>query len=276
MGKPPWFKMDPSKFLQDGLVDAMTTEELGCSFRLLCRQWVDGYIPNDPDLIARLCRVNRSAIDKAWPILSMFFPEIEDGTKRANRFMWHEREMTIQAMAKKESDGREAVNKRWSSIRNQKETNRSPIADLIQDKDKDKDKELPPLPPKGGNRLPKPKLKKTNLPEMDINPEIKELANGIISACPETQPDGKTIRIDTGALVGRLENILETAKTESKPITHSLLSQAWEMYLESKPMAFKAPQYFFGDPKNQGPNGANWIEWARIAYTRTKAEVTHA
>ena len=72
--KPEWFKMDPAKFLSDALVDAMTTLELGACTRLLCRQWIDGFIPDDPHLLARLCRLDAVAMGEAWVTLSDFFP----------------------------------------------------------------------------------------------------------------------------------------------------------------------------------------------------------
>jgi uncharacterized protein YdaU (DUF1376 family) len=91
LGKPAWFKMDPAAFLSDGQVDAMSTLELGACFRLLCRQWLDGHIPDDQHVLARLCRLDADSMAQAWPTLSKFFPVVESG-KRANRFMWIERE----------------------------------------------------------------------------------------------------------------------------------------------------------------------------------------
>ena len=82
--KPEWFKMDPAKFLSDVQVDGMSTAELGACFRLLCRQWLDGHIPDDLHLLARLCRLDATGMDEAWVTLSQFFPVVEPG-KRANR-----------------------------------------------------------------------------------------------------------------------------------------------------------------------------------------------
>jgi len=87
--KPEWFKVDPAKFLSDAQVDVMSTLELGACLRLLCRQWLDGYIPDDLRLLARLCRLDATAMDEAWVTLEPFFPAIEPG-KRANRYMWIE------------------------------------------------------------------------------------------------------------------------------------------------------------------------------------------
>ena len=90
--KPDWFKLYPSRFLQDGIIDQMTTEELGCCVRLMCRQWLDGSIPDDLDRLARICRLDRSGMGQAWVTLCQFFPPLSEGT-RANRFMFIEREL---------------------------------------------------------------------------------------------------------------------------------------------------------------------------------------
>jgi len=147
--KPPWFKMNPSQFLQDSLIDSLSTLELGIVFRLLCRQWIDGSIPADTDMLSRMCRVPKETIEMSWSIISQIFPEIETG-KRANRFMWHERELVMVAHQKRSDAGRDAIRRRWDVIREEKVSNRSPIADLlqgpiadlIQDTDTDKDKDI--------------------------------------------------------------------------------------------------------------------------------------
>jgi uncharacterized protein YdaU (DUF1376 family) len=138
--KPDWFKMNPAQFLADATVDAMTTEELGAAFRLLCRQWIDGWIPDDVLILGRLCRLDDKAMAKAWPMVQRLFPVIEDG-RRANRFMWEERELVISAMKKRQDDGREAVKRRWAAMRTAKEGYRSPIANLIQDTDTEEESE---------------------------------------------------------------------------------------------------------------------------------------
>lgn len=69
---PPWFKINPAQFLADTAVDAMTTLELGACFRLLCRQWIDGTIPDDLDRLARLARLDATAMGEAWVTLCHF------------------------------------------------------------------------------------------------------------------------------------------------------------------------------------------------------------
>ena len=109
--KPEWFKLDPAKFLSDHRVDAMTTLELGACFRLLCRQWLDGSIPDDSRLLARLCRLDGATMKEAWVSLEPFFPMIEPG-KRANRFMFVEREKVDAELRRRSDEGTRAANKR--------------------------------------------------------------------------------------------------------------------------------------------------------------------
>jgi uncharacterized protein YdaU (DUF1376 family) len=114
--KPEWFKVDPAKFLSDGQVDAMSTSELGACFRLLCRQWIDGYIPDDSHRLARLCRLDDAAMGDAWLTLCHFFPVVEPG-KRANRFMWIEREKVVTELERRSDEGTKAARKRWDTAR---------------------------------------------------------------------------------------------------------------------------------------------------------------
>src|ERR1700686_931792 len=72
--KPEWFKMDPAKFFSDAKVDVMTTLGLGGFLMLMCRQWLDGFIPDDQKMLARLCRLDAAAMAEAWITLSHFFP----------------------------------------------------------------------------------------------------------------------------------------------------------------------------------------------------------
>jgi uncharacterized protein YdaU (DUF1376 family) len=114
--KPEWFKMDPAKFFSDAQVDVMSTLELGACFRLLGRQWIDGHIPDDQRVLARLCRLDESSMGEAWVALSAFFPVVTPG-KRANRFMWIEREKVIADLERRSDEGTRAARKRWNESR---------------------------------------------------------------------------------------------------------------------------------------------------------------
>jgi uncharacterized protein YdaU (DUF1376 family) len=114
--KPSWFKIDAAQFLADTQVDAMSAPELGACTRLLCRQWIDGFIPDDLRLLARLCRLDDAAMGEAWLTLCHFFPVVETG-KRANRFMWIEREKVVTELERRSDEGTRAARKRWDSVR---------------------------------------------------------------------------------------------------------------------------------------------------------------
>jgi len=132
--KPEWFKMDPAKFLSDAQVDVMTTLELGACFRLMCRQWLDGFIPDDQKMLTRLCRIDAATMAEAWVTLEPFFPMIEAG-KRANRFMWLEREKVVAALLRKSDEGTRAARKRWADTRNNLDAtpNGLPMPDPMQE-----------------------------------------------------------------------------------------------------------------------------------------------
>lgn len=246
--KPDWFKLHPAAFLQDSVIDAMSSEELGATIRLLCRQWMDGHIPDDTNLLGRLCRMNREAIEAYRPMMELFFPLVGEG-QRANRYMWVERETVTAAMQKKRDDGRDAVNRRWSAIRDLEATNRSPIPDLIQEQEeekKEKKKKNTPLPPKGAKP---PKEKKqpqwaTAYPEAVVSATAEILSFWPQSGKGHHQPNSTQDVPNTSAalLAGRLAEIEKTADMDvCVEIARSFVS-GWQ---EGKNW-LKAAQYFFG------------------------------
>ena len=109
-----WFKVDPKEFLSDGLISAMNAIEFGCATRLLMHQWIEGHITDDLAILARVCRLTLPEMQEAWPIVGQFFPEIEPG-KRANRFMYSQRQVLNAEREHKQGAGRGAVKKRWGS-----------------------------------------------------------------------------------------------------------------------------------------------------------------
>lgn len=137
--KPDWFKVDPAKFFADKVVQSMSTLEVGCCLRLLGRQWLDGHITDDIEVLARLCMITPASMRKVWVILSLFFIEIEPG-KRANRFMWIEREKVVTDLEKKSDAGAKAAHNRWNAEREKR--NGSPMPTAMQDKNRlDKSRE---------------------------------------------------------------------------------------------------------------------------------------
>ena len=112
MEKPDWFKMNPAQFLQDGIVDAMTALELGAALRLLCRQWIDGDLADDKALLARQARLTEEEMERAWQVLSQFFQPLDNG-RRANRFMWVERQAVAAKCESKSDAFRALARRRW-------------------------------------------------------------------------------------------------------------------------------------------------------------------
>lgn len=61
-GNLPWFPFWVRDFLTSRTVAAMSMEEVGVYIMLLCQQWEDGPIPNDPDSIARIIRADPNVV----------------------------------------------------------------------------------------------------------------------------------------------------------------------------------------------------------------------
>lgn len=80
LGHPPAFLLYPDDFSSDGKVEAMTTEQVGAYFLLLCKSWREkppGSIPNDDAVLARWARLTpdrwaecKAGVLAAWTISS--------------------------------------------------------------------------------------------------------------------------------------------------------------------------------------------------------------
>jgi uncharacterized protein YdaU (DUF1376 family) len=283
-GKPEWFKMDPARFLQDQLVDSMTTLELGITTRFLCRQWVDGFIPNDLGKLARLGRVTSSEMEAAWPTLSEFFPALDEG-RRANRFMWVEREFVKDSLKNLEDKGRAAAKKRWDAERESRASDGSPmpnpmgnplpnmdapVGDPMQDKtrqDRTRDKDIPPKGGAGGGeagtplRVPKRKSAPKASQEAPgrLPQAVIDAVNQIARLCPKKDPQDRSIRVDVAKLADRIKGLFQ----DHPWLTVDVLVMSWRDYLASDPAWIKAPQYFFGQKASQ-KEGAHWEEHAAV------------
>ncbi len=133
---PDWFKLYPAKFLADAKIDALSTLELGACLKLLCRQWLDGWIPDDIRVLARLCRLDEASMADAWISLADFFPVFGPG-KRANRFMWINRDKVVADLERRSDEGTRAARKRWDAQGSSKANgspNGSPMPDPMLDK----------------------------------------------------------------------------------------------------------------------------------------------
>lgn len=256
--KPEWFKIDPSKFLSDLQVDAMTTEELGACFRLLCRQWIDGFIPDDLHLLGRLCRLDATGMAKAWVTLCPFFPVIEPG-KRANRFMWVEREKVLSELARKSDEGTKAANKRWDEFRKNRDAtpNGSPMPDPMQDQTRpDQNQTRPENPPSKGKAC----LSGDDLAWFQKAWERWPSVNGKDKSAVPVSSKAETMK--------RFQKIL---KAES--ITAEVLAYACGIYCldrERDGIYLKAMQTFLGPQKTY----ADYLDRAKGAVSRQHEQVS--
>lgn len=191
LGKPEWFKFDPAAFLSDVQVDAMSTLELGACLRLLCRQWIDGHIPDDLNTLARLCRLSTKAMGDAWQTLAAFFPPVGPG-KRANRFMWVEREKVVTEIEKRSDAGIKAARKRWDATHEDAteppahaRPNGSPMPDPIQEQSREERSSTSELE---GSSDAAPVAKRPRRPKQP-SPQGQELAALLKNELLRNKPD---------------------------------------------------------------------------------------
>jgi len=64
--KRPAFQFYPKDYLADELVALMTLEQEGAYVHLLSYCWLEGSIPADSSLLARLCRVPEADMERIW------------------------------------------------------------------------------------------------------------------------------------------------------------------------------------------------------------------
>jgi len=74
----PAFQFYPNDFLGSGSVAAMTLEEVGAYWVLLCYEWNEDGLPDDFDRLARWCRVSRKRFDALWSVVGENFTLQED------------------------------------------------------------------------------------------------------------------------------------------------------------------------------------------------------
>ena len=73
--KPPAFQWYPKDHLADEKVVLMSLEEEGAYFHLTCYCWLEGSIPTDAALLARLCGVDEAKMRELLPAITPCFQE---------------------------------------------------------------------------------------------------------------------------------------------------------------------------------------------------------
>jgi uncharacterized protein YdaU (DUF1376 family) len=125
--KSPAFQWYPKDFESDEVVKLMNLEEIGAYFVLLNHEWLNGSIPADEFLLARLLRVDQETFSRLWPMVSRKFkPRRGNGGRLVNPKM--------ERIRKSQSDRRKrlkkAAEKRWEDKNTVTE---KPIIDKVSD-----------------------------------------------------------------------------------------------------------------------------------------------
>lgn len=155
--KPPAFLFYVDDFVSDGVVEAMTTEQVGAYVLLLCKAWREhpvGTIPMDDAVLSRWARLTGQQWNRLKPGVLRAFAEGSDGR-------WHQKRMKVEyskwkaTLAAKKRGGKKGALKRWhgTPIADPCHTHDSAISSSIakngnqtsnQIKDKSKNKNQPP------------------------------------------------------------------------------------------------------------------------------------
>lgn len=113
--KAPAFQLYAKEFLADEAVIVMDLDAVGAFIVLLCHQWIEGSIPADQVLLARICRTTPERMQAIWPqVASKFPPKRADKTRLANTKLEIVRSEKQRFSAKQSTSGTRGARKRWS------------------------------------------------------------------------------------------------------------------------------------------------------------------
>lgn len=94
-----------------------TPFEVGCYIRLLCKQWIDGFINSDPIRLANgVANGDYVGFEKAWVIIQTKFTEVEPG-KMINERLEYERGRVSNWYDNQVEAGKKGAEKRWGANR---------------------------------------------------------------------------------------------------------------------------------------------------------------
>jgi uncharacterized protein YdaU (DUF1376 family) len=110
----PYFPCYVDDFTSDGAVEAMTTEQVGAYFLLLCKAWREfpaGTVPDDDAVLARWARMSPARWKKARAGV------LRPWTLKEGR--WHQKRMQLEyaKLLVRSDKAKEAVEQRWEKIR---------------------------------------------------------------------------------------------------------------------------------------------------------------
>ena len=118
-GKPPYFPFYVDNFAADGVVEAMTTEQVGAYILLLCKAWKEdpaGSIPDEDAILSRWARLSPETWQAIKRGVLAAFVKGDDGRFHQKRM--REEYATIAALLSKRSKGgKRGAKRRWVSHR---------------------------------------------------------------------------------------------------------------------------------------------------------------
>lgn len=117
--KPPAFQFYPDDFSSDGIVEAMTTTEVGAYILLLCKAWREeppGSIPNDDRVLARWTRLTPGEwAECRTGVLAAFTLGID--TRWHQKRLRKEYQKLVAYQKERSETGRKGAISRWLSHR---------------------------------------------------------------------------------------------------------------------------------------------------------------
>lgn len=108
----PWFPFYARDWLTDVKVRAMPLAVRGAFVELLCLQWENGELPNDPEELRVLVGVHEDSWASWWRLLEPKFPEGGIPPRRRNRKLEELREEKLEKRRRQSAGGRQAQAKR--------------------------------------------------------------------------------------------------------------------------------------------------------------------
>ena len=137
--KPMWFKFYPQAWLSDSTVCAMSPEERGGYFQLLCHQAVSGPLPENDNALARLSGLHERWESCGGVIKSRFVTDIDGNL--INKKLSHEIKAYYDMCAKNRAKGKASAEQRLnrSSTRVQQRLNQVEV-EVEKEVDKEKTK----------------------------------------------------------------------------------------------------------------------------------------
>lgn len=192
--RPPFFACYPLDFLNDPLVEVMSTLQVGAYWILLCKAWQfdpPASLPNDDQILARLARVDAEVWrDIKHGVLAPFRLG-SDGRYHSKRLR-QEYDTALRLIRSRKAGGQKTAQKRWgkgdtetcdssaiAQLPAQQQLTCSPATEIEIKTQKKEPRKEPPLPPAavepgGGSEIIRP-------PRFD---EVQTAWNGIDGVSP--------------------------------------------------------------------------------------------